>query len=688
MALIGHVDDISRSHVEGWVFDTERSRDVTSVSFFANGVHRGTCVTTHERKDLVLPDGMPTPDKCAFWFAFDPPLSPFVELRIQVVETWSGQVLPNGAHTLPAPATHGRASTALTPILLTSTGRTGTTMLMSEFARHPDIVLGDHFPYEIKQIAYHAAAFRALAADADWERSTTPETMLAPDMSRIVGSNPYNMTGLFDLGGGRRALRNFYHGTVPSGYATLFRSFILEFYATLRDAQGKRTAAFFCEKGDIDDAAVQGVRSFFNTVKDIVIVRDPRDLLCSAIAFWKLKPDAAMSMLATTVPRLARLGRNAGPDTKVIRYEELVSEPAGTRRVLSEFLGLDLLSVSGAEGAIPDSHRTSRDPAASIGRWREDLTSRQVELCESVFGLYMREFGYELSASRPMRSGDDLVAAEGPLAVAALLENTQSDTEDGRPSRRTLELTFGRGATGEPFMLDGWSFLERGFVWSCDTESRLVLPAIRDDGEYRLHITVAPFTHGTELASQRITVLIGDIEMGTARAGDVCILSIAVPPAVVASKQKVELTLRFPDAARPSDIVGSGDDRLLGFSLYRLALFRAETRSWSANIDDDGDEIESDTNSPEARRFAMRLTEMLREISRRPALNYRAKMRLRDIPGFDDICFVNLIFVFRNLEYGLTLPEDDVDSLDTMGDVIALLSRHGPDRRQSGSAPH
>ena len=141
---------------------------------------------------------------------------------------------------------------------------------------------------------------------------------------------------------------------------------------------------------------------------------------------------------------------------------------------------------------------------------------------------------------------------------------------------QVLELTFGRQGAGEAFTLEGWSLPERGFVWSCATKSRLRLPGIQRPGSYILHITAAPFTHGSDLPSQRVGISLNGHTVGAARVRDICLLSIPVPAAVVGSGRTMTLTLRFPDAARPAELLGGDDHRTLGFSLYRVALFRME----------------------------------------------------------------------------------------------------------------
>jgi hypothetical protein len=405
MPLIGHVDTISRSAVTGWVFNTTHLDEPVWVAIYCNGIHRGTCVAIHRRPGLVHPNGEAF-EHCEFRFEFDPPLSVFEEQQIQVQESWSGTILPNGQVTLPRPQLVDPPA-GRTPIIITSTGRSGTTLLMSEFARHPNIVVGDRFPYEIKQVAYYSAAFRALVSGADWVRSTHPETMLDGAKSRSIGANPYNDQGLLDLVDqvDQGDLRNFYALSVPEGYASLFRKHISQFYAILASSQQKATASFFCEKGDINEPARQGARLFFDTVKEIVLVRDPRDLLCSAIAFWKMSPEKALAMLRATTAQIVSICRSAASDILVVRYEDLLLDPVNSRKKITEFVGLDSpLGPTEAAAEIFTKHGTSLDPASSIGRWRRDLPPDLIAASGTAFDPYIRDFGYELGCGGNARA--------------------------------------------------------------------------------------------------------------------------------------------------------------------------------------------------------------------------------------------------------------------------------------------
>jgi hypothetical protein len=394
MVLAGHVDEISRSRVQGWAVARDLPGKYVSVSIFVNGQHRATCEANRFRPGVILPCGEPAPDHCAFMHEFDPPLSPFSEHHIKVQESSAGRMLPNGEHRLTRPIGI-ETGDQLSPILVTSVGRSGSTLLMDQLIRSAGIVGGDHYPYEIKQIAYHAAAFRALVAPGDRRRSTDPDTMLGAGHHHWIGGNPYYDAGFFHLADPGTRLRDFYERAVPANYTKLFKALIDGFYSILAESQGKRNARFFCEKGMLDETVREGARLFFHQVREVILVRDPRDLLCSMTAFWKQSSDDAMALLRSVIPQLRQVAGEARPDVLVIRYEDLIRAPLRVRANLSIFLSLDLRNPpTGRNDAIPASHRTSISPEASIGRWRWELTPEQIEVCNVEFSDFLREFDY------------------------------------------------------------------------------------------------------------------------------------------------------------------------------------------------------------------------------------------------------------------------------------------------------
>jgi acyl carrier protein len=187
------------------------------------------------------------------------------------------------------------------------------------------------------------------------------------------------------------------------------------------------------------------------------------------------------------------------------------------------------------------------------------------------------------------------------------------------------------------------------------------------------------------LPAQRVTVLLNGHVAATAQARDTCVLSIPVPAAVARSGRAVEVTLRFPDSARPSEVHGSDDNRILGFSLHRIALFQSEPVSDAVAASKPGrrspGQVAPKSEADQPRSVACektdalvvaRLADVFREAFRLPRLDYHARTVLRKIAGYDAASFVHLILALE-AQFSIALQEDDVDQIETMGDVVALL---------------
>src|ERR1700730_762458 len=297
MQIEACVDEITRSRVFGWVLDTDRPGESLRVAVNVNG-REIECRTADRYRDGLEEYGS---SNHGFIFEFDPPLSGFEELTIEVTIVDPPEPIPGGSKKLSVPRL-AHAPGDLVPVILTSTGRAGTTLLMSEFVRQSSILVAGQYPFETKLISYYAAAFRALVANEDREQSTDPDRMFAAENRKVIGHNPYNSPGHHSFAKNREPFECFFEQTVPEKLAALFRDLIFQYYELAKADLGKSRAAFFAEKGVLDQAPRQAARLFFGQVREILIVRDPRDLMCSAKSFWKYSSADALKMLNEALP--------------------------------------------------------------------------------------------------------------------------------------------------------------------------------------------------------------------------------------------------------------------------------------------------------------------------------------------------------------------------------------------------
>jgi hypothetical protein len=390
VTILSHVDSISYESIVGWAVDSERPDEALDIVIMVQGQEHGRCRASNLRPGLAAALGLGSNGFHEFRYEFLPPLGVHQEWSVVVLAAGPSEPLVNGRRTL-----HGvtRRRPGLMPVMLTSPGRVGSTWLMSQFVDHPEIVLGDNFPFEIKYASYYAVAYYVLTS-----RATTDNPDFAEEaMSRLlIGGNPWHHPDYHRVVGGNH-LEWFFNDSVPTRIMDLFRSLVLDAYGIIAVDRGKPAARWFVEKTSLADAVRLGIRGMFGEVREIVLVRDPRDYLCSARTFWNLATPAVLESMDVLMPALEAIHAADGADVIFMRYEDMVQAPVEALRRLHAFIGATAaVAVRPAERADWfQSHATSSSPAASVGRWRTDLAADEIAACESRYQSYMNRFGYE-----------------------------------------------------------------------------------------------------------------------------------------------------------------------------------------------------------------------------------------------------------------------------------------------------
>jgi hypothetical protein len=389
MRLIGNVDKITRTYVAGWRADAENPDKPVDVLIYVNDEGRGRITADLARDDLRAAFPGAT-GKHGFRFEFGWPLSPFRANDVRVIDQHDRGPLPGGERTLPARVAPQRSDPL--PVCVTSTGRAGTSLLMGRLAAHPEIAVAGAHPYEVKQLEYQVLALRTLTLEANWDRSMGPDGLTA-EMSRyLVGFNPFNHPQFGDDG----LLDRYWEVTGPSILSPALRDMVLAYYDAVRAMTAKVRVRYFAEKAHPNRLLRDGIVAMFGGLKEIVLVRDPRDLVCSYRSFWGSNPAASISLIRAQFVELAERVRLGQGDTLLVRYEDLVMEPESTLGTIFDFLDLDHSTAARqeAEAAIFSRHGTSGSPQASIGRWRQELTADEQLLFAGAFDALLPTLGY------------------------------------------------------------------------------------------------------------------------------------------------------------------------------------------------------------------------------------------------------------------------------------------------------
>ena len=329
-------------------------------------------------------------------------LPPEFELRLHAVLAGGG-----GAHIGTITGRRARLETSfqpgMRPLLVTGPGRSGSTIFMQMLAGHPQVVAWPPFDEEPRVVTYWIEVLRALARPDSFMRQISPGGDLNGDW--WLGRRDPRPRRLSE-----GDTETWLAGEAVEDLAAFAQSRIDALYGRLAARAGKDQAPFFAEKLR-NDMVSDLAWELYPDAREVVLVRDPRDVLCSVLAVnvkrGERPPPADPlrwigEVFAARISSVAENWERRRDRAHLVRYEDLMLDPAPTLTGLLEYLGLDagaaavgrMLESSGTQLPGMSKHRTTPDPQASIGRFRRDLDPALLEECERRLGGAMALFGY------------------------------------------------------------------------------------------------------------------------------------------------------------------------------------------------------------------------------------------------------------------------------------------------------
>lgn len=300
-------------------------------------------------------------------------------------------------------------SSQVQPLMVTTLGRTGSTWLTHLLGQHPEILAYRPFQYETRVANYWAQILMTLSEPNSYLHA------LATEMSGrhwwLGDRQPPAALPLLDP-----EIESRLGAESINSLASFCREQTERFYRTAATIQGKDSPAFFVEKCSPSNFLQETISEIYPGAREIVLVRDFRDMLCSILAYNRKRrmtsfgrqfadsDEEYVRRLRTTAAQLLWSWQRRPASAHVTRYEDLIRKPAETLKSILQYLGLsasdaiadDMLERACKSRADAQTmHKTSSSWESSIGRWKRELEPGMADACESAFDDLLEEFGYE-----------------------------------------------------------------------------------------------------------------------------------------------------------------------------------------------------------------------------------------------------------------------------------------------------
>jgi hypothetical protein len=262
------------------------------------------------------------------------------------------------------------------PIFIVGSPRSGTTLMRQILDRHPSIAI-------CPETHFHWFVHRRRILYGNLEKPTNRRRVIEDYLTR----RPILRSGLATR---ELAARLAVEAT---SYQAMFTA-ILNYYAQLRGKprRGEKTPrhALFLET----------LCEWFPDAIILHMLRDPR----AAVASLRHEPwfpnSVAVSALRWLQLNQAARRFRGRPGFLEVRYEALVTDPAGELRRVCSLLGEDYVDSM----LVPEDRSPADNPAASRSRtavtaarqeiWRKELSKTEVAQIEWVIGSHLETFGY------------------------------------------------------------------------------------------------------------------------------------------------------------------------------------------------------------------------------------------------------------------------------------------------------